>query len=769
MSDFAFRVSSKDRKLAVGEKVSPADEPYDPEASEYPDPLDHPEAFVQQYLQDYNSAKRNEEFTMEDQEGLDTLHSFIKDFFTTCSDPELGEDDLPGTKSLISLVVTDDGKNGISTFGSVEKESIAPLLPLIGTAAATLAPKVLPALKNAIPFAKRGLMWEGAQGILGALNPFDGGGGGGEQAAAPIQTTNYTIPARQATEVPDRFVMPVEHVTDSLMFEAASGPRKTDSDIEALRSQVNAALKEWAKSGRVKDYAGWWVYYSYAHEAETVAELQTILTAIPEDFHGSVLMSPVTEEELGEGNTGLPEASDPSAVDSTVSPADTSMSPVPVDGVGTAPKMPQNNSLIPGAMASHDKLKVRPVYAKTDESAYEDYAEEDRPVLARVASFIESGVHEQDIVETLYPSYGHEYVIWAVDQVQRVAAADPIVDPAVVNLGIEWERTSADKDPHDLPEGYHQMDIIEVLEDVENEKKKNKRAENNGSAFPGKGEHVGVNEDTKINQQADSNLITPDYEKTAIDYTAMPNVQQAQMAAQATGLPPNPATTTTVEDDMAQTEQMKQMYPNVPPEMAKNFVNQQAAPAAPTAPASTPPATVPVQNQPVQPSNPHPITPGVTPTPARAGLVPATTAKVAQWKDVNGDPLLPDRMYKMTSSDYEVPDYIRVLSNGHELEIKFPKNGESLTLDESEIKQSKYEFVPVEGEKESSFLSESTLTSFEQRELIDEAGVARNLDRLNLDGTHYLAFSATASDDTIELEEDRPYDNLYDLDRDLFL
>jgi len=41
------------------------------------------------------------------------------------------------------------------------------------------------------------------------------------------------------------------------------------------------------------------------------------------------------------------------------------MSPIPIDGVGTPPKMPANQqTLIPGAVAaSHDSLKVKPVFA----------------------------------------------------------------------------------------------------------------------------------------------------------------------------------------------------------------------------------------------------------------------------------------------------------------------------------------------------------------------------------------------------------------------
>jgi hypothetical protein len=111
-------MSSHDRKLAAGEMVSPADVGFDPQGDEFPDPLEHPEAVVQQYLQNYNSAKRNKEFDQETQDCIDHIHSCMMDFFNTCSDPNLGPDDLPGTKVILEIINANDGQNGISTFGS---------------------------------------------------------------------------------------------------------------------------------------------------------------------------------------------------------------------------------------------------------------------------------------------------------------------------------------------------------------------------------------------------------------------------------------------------------------------------------------------------------------------------------------------------------------------------------------------------------------------------------------------------------------------------
>lgn len=777
MSDFAFRMSKRDRKLAMGEKENPSDDVYDPQGDEYPDPLSSPDSFIQQLLQDFNSARRNEEFEVED---IDALEDAVVDFLTTCSDPELGPEDLPGTTMIIDILNNTEKNNGISTFGKVEKQSLAPLaplIPLLGAAATKALPKIL-------PFVAKGLAWEGGKKALGMLNPFDGDG---DESYEPIQTTNTVSPgsSSQMMTANNRFEMPFDHITDNLMFEAASGIKKKDSDIESLRAQVNSALTQWAKSGDVvENRAVWWALYSYAHEAETIAELASILTAVPEEYHNAVLNTPVglEEEAPDEGNTGLPEPTSPT---DALSPTDTSMSPIPIDGVGTPPKMPQNQqTLIPGAVAaSHDSLRIKPVFASTDKTVFENYAEEDREILSRVAAFINSGTHESDIINTLYPSYGHEYVIWAVDQAKRVSSSDPTVDPSIINMGIEWKEAA--NDPHDLPEGMHQMDIMEVLEDVEKEKKEKEekeKKEKEDNKFPEKGERVGPNEDQKVNQQETSGMITPQQEKTS-DFTSLPSSNLVQTPSpyssaynQTMGLAqqapdpiatqqtyqagkdatPDPGVFGQLQQQQLEDEELQQMYPNVPTDMARQWMQRQ---------------------QQTQTSPGHPkqmgeqeTSAGQVATNAAQALPSATTSKVAAWKDVEGNILAKGQLYKMTSSDYEIPDFVRIVNNGTKLDLYIPRGDIDISLSESEIKQSNYKFEPIEedSQQKTSFLSESVLSTNEQRALIDEEGMARNMDRLNLDGTHYPPLVQTSKTDTIELEE-IPLKDFFIEDLDLFI
>lgn len=959
MSDFAFRMSSHDRKLATGEMVSPADEGFDPQGEEFPDPLANPEAAVQQLLQKINSEKRREDLSPEDIDEIDSFESSMMDFLHTCSDENLGPDDLPGTKVIMQLFSTDDNKNGISTFGSMQKEAIIPALAI----GAALAPKLM-------PFVQKGLSSIGLGQVLNNIpiigDMLGGGGGDGGQQEPAIQTTNFDIQPQSTTET--RFEMPYSHVLDNLMFEAATspGPKKRNEDIETLRSQVVAALKAWADSGAAENHAEWWVYFSYAHEASTIAELQTILTAVPPDFHNAVMTSPLPPGDNPEpGMTGLPDVTNPAEGSESIA----TPSPVPMEGIGTAPKQPKGQGLIPGALAStHDELSIRPIFASTDESRFEDYVEEDRVVLAKVAAYLEAGTHEEDVVNTLSPAYGLEYTMWAVDQAKKVASGDPLVDLAVNNLGIEWK--TANRDPYQAArEWLSDLEFNDFVEDgdfedsdvgyinfnnLDQDQIKNvinelyeggwnqflKDGLHDDSHFPEKGEHQGQNEDQMTNQQETSGMMTPGNEKVA-DFTSIPNSsfvnppsaysgsynqtmglagqtanvpganqqayslgQQAQNAA----LPPNPAALTGIQKNEQETQRLQQMYPNVPPEMAKNWLNAQQKTQQPMG---------------------HPTVHGTGLSPAGQtanqqvdGLPSATTSKVAAWRDVNGEILENGKLYKMTSPKYSVPDYVRIVNNGPEiLDIHLDESDVDFTLTESQIRQSNYKFEPMENEKtsknkcecwdgykrvpgtkpcepgscekcdsarkknskwktatpnlvpsegvrsaarrgikyhaegkagdgfeaatldrahkiangeeltpehvkrmhsfferhaggrsqkakkgeitpwdvawlawggnagrswaaskvkelensekstkgkKSSFLSESGLTTFQQRELIDEQGVARNLDRLNLDGTHYPTLASFEQTATMEEDENSIPEDPYSEDYGLF-
>jgi len=761
-------MSSLDRKLAIGEMVSPADIDYDPEATEYPDPLEHPEAAVQKFFQEVNSCKRHKDLGPENLDEIDGFQSAMMDFLHTCSDANLGPEDLPGTRTIVDLFATNDNKNGISTFGSFQKEAIIPALIAAG---ATLAPKLMPYVGKGLQAVGLGQALQNVP-IVGDML---GGGDGGGAAGAPIQTTDWDLKGPQPTYSNNRYEMPYQHVTDNLMFEAATspGPKKRNEDIETLRAQVIAALKAWADSGEAENRAEWWVYFSYAHEASTIAELQTILTAVPSEYHNAVMTSPLPLGEVpNSGDSGLPDVTDPAEGSASIANQDAAPSPVPIDGAGTPQKLPQGQGLIPGAMASHDNLKIKPIFASVDESVFEDYAEEDRPVLAKVAKYLDAGAHEEQIVEELNPSFGLERTLWAIDQAKRVANNDPLVDLAVAKLGINWENSEDNLDvdnlldeaweetknmpmsdfnidensskykydakesfltmvaeneifyemhpeseepPHDLTslhEAYDEyiseygQDTIsqDELQDKIDSLKQHLQDDYEYSG-PTTLSNSGANEDTKINQQADSNLITPQQEKWAYDYTAMPNagvpsatnlnMPTTGMGAQNVGLPPNPLQLTEAQKQQQELMQLSQMYPNVPPQMAKNWLNSQKQ-----QPQGHPTG---LGNQPDIASSAGEIA-----APSAAKLPSATTAKIAAWKDTQGNLLERGKIYKMTSPEYPIPDVIRVINNGpKKLQVRLSEAGIDLSLDEEKMRTSKYKFEPMKTaslEKEAYYL-----------------------------------------------------------------
>jgi len=170
----------------------------------------------------------------------------------------------------------------------LKKESVVPL----AYAASVFGPQLVKSgLPKLMPYVQKGLSSIGLSSALSNV-PIIGdffGGGGQEQPVEPIQTMNTTAQGFVPQASADRSNMPFDHISDNLMFESASGIKKKDSDIESLRAQVNSALTQWAKSGDVvENRAVWWALYSYAHEAETIAELSSILTAVPEEYHNAV-------------------------------------------------------------------------------------------------------------------------------------------------------------------------------------------------------------------------------------------------------------------------------------------------------------------------------------------------------------------------------------------------------------------------------------------------------------------------------------------------
>jgi len=121
--------------------------------------------------------------------------------------------------------------------------------------------------------------------------------------------------------------------------------------------------------------------------------------------------------------------------------------------------------------------------------------------------------------------------------------------------------------------------------------------------------------------------------------------------------------------------------------------------------------------------------------------------------DTKGNKLEAGRVYLMKGKDYKVPDLVRILNledNRIEATIASEAKGHFPIVIEAKD-EDEYSFDPVEDEKKESAwkIARRDWSSKEQRELIEENpnGRARNIDKLDLSGTHYELKSSSEDPD----------------------
>lgn len=104
--------------------------------------------------------------------------------------------------------------------------------------------------------------------------------------------------------------------------------------------------------------------------------------------------------------------------------------------------------------------------------------------------------------------------------------------------------------------------------------------------------------------------------------------------------------------------------------------------------------------------------------------------EVENWKDAEGVPLKEGKTYKMTTDQYDVPDVVRVVASTPEgliLHIENGKGGYEIKVGEQEKRKSNFRFEKIA----------HALSTEQQKDLVLEEGIARNLDKLNLAHSHY--------------------------------
>jgi hypothetical protein len=154
------------------------------------------------------------------------------------------------------------------------------------------------------------------------------------------------------------------------------------------------------------------------------------------------------------------------------------------------------------------------------------------------------------------------------------------------------------------------------------------------------------------------------------------------------------------------------------------------------------------------------------------------------WVDDDGSPLKVGREYKMKSAQYDIPDIVRIIAvkpDSVEFEItsQFGLNHRTeLTRQEANMEKITFEEFDFGGETPSddepggrAVYPESTsgdernienvhitakeagskYSPVEQKDFINEQGVARNSDKLDLSNTHYIMSSDQSEDDFLWL------------------
>lgn len=114
---------------------------------------------------------------------------------------------------------------------------------------------------------------------------------------------------------------------------------------------------------------------------------------------------------------------------------------------------------------------------------------------------------------------------------------------------------------------------------------------------------------------------------------------------------------------------------------------------------------------------------------------------------LQGEPLKPGHWYTMYGQNYKVPDVIHIL-NADENRVEAAIQGDDkghfpIVLTPEEIESKGYTFEPYDGGPKTSNwqrVARKQYTTKQQLELINEnpEGRARNMDKMNLEGTHYV-------------------------------
>lgn len=461
---------------------------------------------------------------------------------------------------------------------------------------------------------------------------------------------------------------------------------KIDKELEALRQQVLAALNAWSNDDQSPMgemlKADWWTKLDAAKNADSIAQLVLLLQSVPEQYHNAIQMMP--NSDMGTGGDGLPDQL-PSTNLFSNGPA--------AEAGGSQPETgDMQGNLIPGALSSVKKATVEvTINSPLDFNQIKD---------------IELGLSEWlgDVESAGSGPNGRE-LSWNISNPYDVQDAE-----MKINMFFQTEYPDVDFNVESNTDGATNNEMMISDEDSDWLKSigdgiKWTKVESNsnmtGLAMPDPySSPTSGNPDqsnTWINTKAQELIGTGMDSASAFAQAAMlfgqQQGQEQGLAMQTQSQPLDP--TSSIGDTTTEVYQNGQPH-NLP--------------SATTA--STEMSTIEKE--------------------VPMGLEDAEAIPVKDiqnWKDSEGVPLKEGQTYKMTAG-YDIPDVVRVIGSypgGIRLHIENGQGGYEVNVNDLEQRKSNYRFEKMA----------HALSSNEQLSIIEEGGVARNLDRLNLSHSHY--------------------------------
>lgn len=689
----------------VSEEMEEADPAHDEEAQKILDA-------IEEYINGYDDKELDEK----DQLALQAFPFVL----LAAAVKDLDARDIPEVQDYVNQC--------LAVHGAI-KEAILPLAvaaPIVGSELAPLAvagaesigaraalaglgPKAaqlfnkIPGSQAAKPWINKGLQ---SLGLGQVANSLFGGGGSGEApyVGRPYQYGLYSHRAH----------MNPNHLEFMLEKTAVQ-----DDRLEALRAQVYAAIDAWAPAAQDQGTNNiWWLVQQGAEKAESFSDLQTVLEAIPAEYHNAIVQGTPLDGQSTEPLIPAGGAEVQAEPGSDLGPAAPSLGPAvpggppsgpipggPIPGAGPGP-MGGGRTIPGGPVASVKKVSYSECpYCFSSDTMPED--EGDNLYCNECGKTFDPDTHDDLKGRSSSSKKTAEELFF--EEIQPKIAYDP-------SMGV---MKPGDADPANANAATGQPSSAEQQAKIQEL----------AQQYIGQGEPV-------------ANA----YNRAVLDY--MQQITPPVTPPSSPGVPVAPG----------------QMYSKVAyQEFIKEDGETRATLKCPNCGGQT-----------IQYAGAdyfHCVTCGNEWQ--YKFRTDKSSAKTSKWVDTDGKPLKTGQLYKMTSPEYPLADFVRVTwIEPENIRVAFENNDNEADIDTQEYRFERVDLdetpktASVNGlewlfdgnqvETITPPMTKEARKKFspqEQRAFIDEPGVARNKDRLDLKGTH---FNQSSYDGLVDLDPENP-------------